>query len=42
VKAAAGQRVIDFLLSAEGQKVIGDFRVEGQQLFHPNAGGTGQ
>jgi tungstate transport system substrate-binding protein len=42
VKAAAGQRVIAFLLSAEGQKVIGDFRVEGQQLFHPNAGGTGQ
>jgi len=42
VKAAAGQRVIDFLLSPEGQAAIGAFRVEGQQLFHPNAGGTGQ
>jgi tungstate transport system substrate-binding protein len=38
VKAGPGQRFIDFLLSAEGQKVIGDFRIEGQQLFHPNAG----
>jgi tungstate transport system substrate-binding protein len=37
VKAAAGQRVIDFLLSAEGQRAIAGFRVEGQQLFHPNA-----
>ncbi|HWL61711.1 MAG TPA: substrate-binding domain-containing protein [Steroidobacteraceae bacterium] len=42
VKVAAGQRVIDFLLSAEGQAAIGAFRVEGQQLFHPNASGTGQ
>ena len=38
VRAAAGQRFIDFLLSPEGQKAIGDYRVEGQQLFHPNAG----
>lgn len=42
VKHAAGQRFIDFLLSAEGQKAIGDFRVEGQQLFHPDAKGLGQ
>jgi tungstate transport system substrate-binding protein len=42
VKRAAGQRFIDFLLSAEGQKAIGEFRVEGQQLFHPNAAGTGR
>lgn len=38
VKAGPGQRFIDFLLSAEGQQLIGAFRVEGQQLFHPNAG----
>lgn len=38
VKSGAGQRFIDFMLSPEGQKAIGDFRVEGQQLFHPNAG----
>ncbi len=37
VKAAAGQRFIDFLLSAEGQRAIAAFRVEGQQLFHPDA-----
>lgn len=37
VKADAGQRFIDFLLSAEGQQLIGAFRVDGQQLFHPNA-----
>ncbi len=42
VKAAAGQRVIDFLLSPEGQAAIAAFRVEGQQLFHPNASGNGQ
>lgn len=35
--AALGQRFIDYLISAEGQKLIGDFRVGGQQLFHPNA-----
>jgi len=42
VKRAAGQRFIDFLLSAEGQKAIGDFRIEGRQLFHPDAAGAGQ
>lgn len=38
VKAGPGQRFIDFLLSNEGQRLIGEFRLEGQQLFHPNAG----
>jgi tungstate transport system substrate-binding protein len=38
VKAGPGQRFIDFLLSAEGQKAIADFHIEGQQLFHPGAG----
>lgn len=41
VKAAAGQRFIDFLLSPAGQQAIADFRVEGQQLFHPDAGRPG-
>lgn len=41
VKAAAGQRFIDFLLSPAGQQAIADFRVEGQQLFHPAAGKAG-
>jgi len=37
VKTAEGQRFIQFLLSAEGQQAIARFRVEGQQLFFPNA-----
>jgi tungstate transport system substrate-binding protein len=37
VKVALGQRFINFLLSPEGQSAIAQFRVEGQQLFHPNA-----
>jgi len=37
VKVAAGRKVIDYLLSAEGQAAIAGFRVEGQQLFFPNA-----
>jgi tungstate transport system substrate-binding protein len=36
-KAALGQRFIDFLLSSEGQAAIARYRVEGQQLFFPNA-----
>nr|PZN64020.1 MAG: hypothetical protein DIU62_10315 [Pseudomonadota bacterium] len=37
VKAEAGQRFIEFLLSEEGQQAIAAFRVEGHQLFHPDA-----
>jgi len=36
-KAALGQRFMDFLLSPEGQAEIARYRVEGQQLFFPNA-----
>jgi tungstate transport system substrate-binding protein len=36
-KSALGQRFVDFLLSAEGQAAIARYRVEGQQLFFPNA-----
>jgi tungstate transport system substrate-binding protein len=39
VKVQPAQRFIDFLLSAEGQKAIASYRVEGQQLFFPNADG---
>lgn len=38
VKAADGQAFIDWLVSPEGQKVIADYKIEGQQLFFPNAG----
>jgi tungstate transport system substrate-binding protein len=38
VKAREGQRFIDWLLSARGQAVIADYRINGEQLFFPNAG----
>jgi tungstate transport system substrate-binding protein len=38
VKAALGQAFVDYVISAEGQKVIADYKIEGQQLFFPNAG----
>ena len=39
VKAEAGQAFIDWVLSAEGQQAIADYKIDGQQLFFPNAGG---
>ena len=38
VKAAEGQRFIDWLLSGAGQQAIAGFRINGEQLFFPNAG----
>ena len=40
VKAQAGQRFIDWLISKEGQSAIAAYRRGGQQLFFPNAGGS--
>ncbi|MCA0014943.1 extracellular solute-binding protein [Mesorhizobium sp. B292B1B] len=37
VKVEAGQRFIDWLVSPEGQKAIGEYKIDGQQLFFPNA-----
>ncbi len=37
VKAEAGQAFIDWLLSEEGQAAIASYRIDGQQLFFPNA-----
>jgi len=37
VKKEAGQRFIDWLISAEGQSAIANYKIEGQQLFYPNA-----
>lgn len=39
VRAEDGQAFIDWLLSTEGQAAIAAFRVDGQPLFFPNAGG---
>jgi len=36
-RVGAGQKFIDWLLSPEGQKTIASYRVDGQQLFFPNA-----
>lgn len=38
VNKAAGQTFIDWLVSKEGQKAIGDYKLGGKQLFFPNAG----
>jgi tungstate transport system substrate-binding protein len=37
VKKDLGQQFIDWLVSAEGQKAIADYKINGQQLFFPNA-----
>jgi tungstate transport system substrate-binding protein len=37
VKQEAGQHFIDWLISAEGQSAIADYKINGQQLFYPNA-----
>ncbi len=37
VKARLGQAFIDWIISAEGQKAIAEFKLEGRQAFFPNA-----
>ena len=37
VEEAAGLRLVEWLLSAEGQAAIASYRRDGQQLFFPNA-----
>lgn len=37
VKKADGQAFIDWIVSADGQKAIADYKIDGQQLFFPNA-----
>ena len=39
IKAAEGQAFVDWLVSPEGQKAIAEYKVEGEQLFFPNASG---
>lgn len=36
-KADMGQQFVDWVISAEGQAAIAGYRVDGQQLFFPNA-----
>ena len=37
VKKDLGQQFIDWLMSPEGQKAIADYKINGEQLFFPNA-----
>ena len=37
VKKESGQAFLDWLISPAGQKAIADYRIDGQQLFFPNA-----
>ena len=37
VKAKPGQAFVDWLTSADGQKAIASFEIDGEQLFFPNA-----
>jgi tungstate transport system substrate-binding protein len=37
IKKDLGQQFIDWLVSAEGQKAIADYKINGEQLFFPNA-----
>lgn len=37
VKADAAQKFVDWIISDKGQKVIADYKINGQQLFFPNA-----
>jgi tungstate transport system substrate-binding protein len=41
VKRAPGQAFIDWLISPEGQRAIADYKINGQQLFFPNATAPG-
>jgi tungstate transport system substrate-binding protein len=37
VKKAQGQEFIDWLISKNGQEVIASYKIDGEQLFFPNA-----
>lgn len=41
VKADLGQKFVDWLVSATGQKAIADHKIGGEQLFFPNANEAG-
>jgi tungstate transport system substrate-binding protein len=41
VKKDLGQQFIDWLISPEGQKAIADYKIDGQELFVPNANAPG-
>jgi tungstate transport system substrate-binding protein len=40
VKKELGQQFVDWLISADGQKTIANYKINGEQLFFPNANGA--
>jgi tungstate transport system substrate-binding protein len=41
VKRDLGQAFVDWVISPEGQKAIAEYKINGEQLFFPNAGQPG-
>jgi len=41
VKKELGQQFIDWLISPEGQHTIASYKINGEELFHPNANDPG-
>jgi len=41
VKKGLGQAFVDWVVSPDGQKAIADYKINGEQLFFPNAGQEG-
>ena len=37
VRAQLGQQFVDWLVSPDGQKTIADYKIDGEELFYPNA-----
>jgi tungstate transport system substrate-binding protein len=42
VKADAASAFVDWIISEAGQSAIASYKVDGQQLFFPNAAKPGQ
>ena len=41
VKKDLGQQFVDWIVSPEGQQAIAGYKINGEQLFFPNAGQDG-
>ena len=37
LREGLGQQFVNWLVSAEGQKAIADYKINDKQLFYPNA-----
>jgi len=41
VKAQLGQQFVDWIVSPDGQKTIANYKIDGEELFYPNANDPG-